>query len=574
MRIYTRSVSVWDEAQQRYVTDEAESEWFEYAGPVAECKKGGKKPKTPDPVAVSQAQTQSNQDTAAYNAALNRTNTYTPAGSSEFTVTGTDPSGAPIYRQDVKLAPQAQALYDQQLGQNIKLGNIADSMMNGMADFYGRPMDTSGVPALRGSYQVNPYQTSIDTSGLPALQGGIDMSGAPALRGSAGQATQIGGAATANGVSSAGLPKLWGAEDLQGERQQVQDALYNRAAAYLDPQWNQRDTAFRTRMANQGVVEGSEAWRNALDDESRARTFEYGDARDRAIIGGMNEMQGLSGIARGNRSDLFGERATSAGIQNQAAGINNAFSLGNANRLDSFNLANAGFQNDARSQALAEALASGSFANNARSQGFNERVAGADFANNAIGAGNRDAAAAAAFGNNARAQGMDELYAARAQPLNEFNAFRSASPVDMPQFAGASPVNMANTDVAGNYWNAFDANMAKYNAAQQQQNGMMSGLFGLGSSALTGAGAAGGFGALFSDERLKENIEPLGELPDGTPTYEYNYKGDDARHAGVMAQEAERAHPGAIKTHPSGFKMVDYARLLAEAMKGGRHAYA
>src|SRR5512137_1418964 len=106
---------------------------------------------------------------------------------------------------------------------------------------------------------------------------------------------------------------------------------------------------------------------------------------------------------------------------------------------------------------------------------------------------------------------MTEAYAARAQPLNEFNAFRSASPVDLPQFAGASPVNMANTDVASNYWNKFNADMAKYNAAQAQQNGITSGLFGLGGSLLTGAGAAGGFGALFSDERLKEDIEPLGE---------------------------------------------------------------
>ena len=87
MKIYTRVVI--DMATSAVL----EADWYEYDGPVAECKgKGGKAPKAPDPNVVSAAQTRSNQDTASYNAALNRTNTYTPAGSSEFTVTGTDPA--------------------------------------------------------------------------------------------------------------------------------------------------------------------------------------------------------------------------------------------------------------------------------------------------------------------------------------------------------------------------------------------------------------------------------------------------------------------------------------------------
>lgn len=49
MRIYTRAESVWDASQQRYVLDEAHSEWYEYDGPVAECKKGGGDAPSPDP---------------------------------------------------------------------------------------------------------------------------------------------------------------------------------------------------------------------------------------------------------------------------------------------------------------------------------------------------------------------------------------------------------------------------------------------------------------------------------------------------------------------------------------------
>ena len=124
MKIYTRVVL--DMATSEIL----EADFYEYAGPVAECKKGGKKPATPDPVAVTRAQTESNQDTAAYNAAINRTSTYTPQGSSVFTNTGTDPTtGAPIYRQDVTLSPDAQALYEQQTAQSRALCNLAHGLM-------------------------------------------------------------------------------------------------------------------------------------------------------------------------------------------------------------------------------------------------------------------------------------------------------------------------------------------------------------------------------------------------------------------------------------------------------------
>ena len=317
MKVYTRVVI--DMATSQVL----EADWFEYNGPVAECKKGGKAPKAPDPNVVSQAQTQSNQDTAAFNAALNRTNTYTPMGSSEFTVTGTDPSGAPIYRQDVKLAPDAQALYEQQMQQSRELGNVAQGMMSRVGENYAQPMDLSSAP------------------------------------------------------------KLYGADDLLAARQQAQDALYSRQAAYLDPQWQNREAALASQLANKGIVEGSEAWRNERDQFSRERSFDYDRAREAAIGGGAAETQMLA--------DISGRQ---------------------------------------------------------------------------------------------RGQTMQELYAQRALPLNEFNALRSSSQVDMPQFEGAAGVNMGQTDVSGNMWNAYQANLDRWNAQQAASNNIMSGLFGLGSAAL------------------------------------------------------------------------------------------
>jgi hypothetical protein len=80
---------------------------------------------------------------------------------------------------------------------------------------------------------------------------------------------------------------------------------------------------------------------------------------------------------------------------------------------------------------------------------------------------------------------------------------------------------------------------------------MMSGLFGLGSSAI----------GAFSDRRLKTDIEATGErLDSGLPIYRYRYVWDEpgVRRAGVMADEVKRVFPHAVHTDSSGFDKVDY----------------
>jgi len=74
---------------------------------------------------------------------------------------------------------------------------------------------------------------------------------------------------------------------------------------------------------------------------------------------------------------------------------------------------------------------------------------------------------------------------------------------------------------------------------------------------------------LFSDERLKEDIAPVGTLNDGQTIYSYRYKGDPTPHVGLLAQEVERVHPEAVHTDPAtGFKKVHYGLATAEARGG------
>ena len=80
-------------------------------------------------------------------------------------------------------------------------------------------------------------------------------------------------------------------------------------------------------------------------------------------------------------------------------------------------------------------------------------------------------------------------------------------------------------------------------------------------SVLGGLGTAASAAALFSDERLKENVSRVGETDGGLGVYTYTLKGDPTPRMGVMAQEVEQSQPEALGPEVSGFKTVNYAEV-------------
>lgn len=73
----------------------------------------------------------------------------------------------------------------------------------------------------------------------------------------------------------------------------VADSLYGR----LEPLMNRDRDRLETRLATQGITQGSEAYKNALDDEARART----DARlavENQALGQAGQLYGLERSAR------------------------------------------------------------------------------------------------------------------------------------------------------------------------------------------------------------------------------------------------------------------------------------
>lgn len=75
------------------------------------------------------------------------------------------------------------------------------------------------------------------------------------------------------------------------------------------------------------------------------------------------------------------------------------------------------------------------------------------------------------------------------------------------------------------------------------------------------ASTVGGIASIFSDRRLKRDIERVGEFPDGLGIYSYRYVMGAKRVLGVMADEITKLRPWALGPKIAGYSTVDYSRL-------------
>jgi hypothetical protein len=82
-----------------------------------------------------------------------------------------------------------------------------------------------------------------------------------------------------------------------------------------------------------------------------------------------------------------------------------------------------------------------------------------------------------------------------------------------------------------------------------------------------GSGGSGLLGllGLISDRRMKEDIEQVGALFDGTPVYRFRYIGHPVFHIGLMAQDIEDDRPEAV-IEIDGVKRVDYRAATERAV--------
>lgn len=434
---------------------------------------GGKAPREPDYVGAAKEQGRQNILAAQENARLNRVGTSSPFGSTSWS--GDDKKG---WTQNTTLNPGQQSLYDSSTA-NAQAGNqLAGQALTKYGQTAGQGVDRGGYNARTTSVPTSNFQKNATSPGVSQMS--LDRSN---------------------------LAALPGANDYSADRQRVEDAYYGMSTKTLDPQWQKQEDAMRTRLLNSGVREGSEAWGQSWDEFQRGRTAAYGDARDRAIIGGGGE---------------------------QSRMLN-----------DSLNI---------RGQQFGEEQASGQFANNASDQQLQAELAKLGFFNDASAGEFDQSFTNASMGNEQRNAQFGEDSAARSMQLQELMALMGGTQgPQMPGTANASGSSQGiePVDYMGAIQNQYGAQMGRYNnrvATANTTNGSMAAL-------------AAGLLA-FSDRRLKRDILRIGSLPNGLTVYSFKYLWDDTPRRGVMADEVRKVRSDAV--HRIGdFDAVDYAAIDA-----------
>jgi hypothetical protein len=217
---------------------------------------GGKPsaPSPPNPLQTAAAQTASDVNTAVANATLNNVNTYTPFGSTTFNKTGQReiievalPGGrtqhieVPRYESNQRLSPD-----------QMRLLNLQE-----------RAQQNVGELAVQQSARMQDY-----------LRGGVNERQLP---------DQVTNAAQAQQLQTATSP-----EDFVAEKHRTEEALMHR----LNPQFDRDQDSLLTRLANQGVTAGSEAYNREIDSFGRQKN----DARMQAILGAGQEQNRLYGL--------------------------------------------------------------------------------------------------------------------------------------------------------------------------------------------------------------------------------------------------------------------------------------
>ena len=179
---------------------------------------------------------------------------------------------------------------------------------------------------------------------------------------------------------------------------------------------------------------------------------------------------------------------------------------------------------------------------------------------------------------------MAQAQAAMAQQMYDQGASTSAATAGLG--AGAQSAGLQGSQAqmaAGQIQQQTDqaAKQAMYNQWYQTNYGLPQELLGTYASTIEGIGqnagsttstrAPGSMSTMLSDERLKENIHPIGKTNDGQTIYRYNFKGDHRTQIGLLAQEVEKHHPGAVGL-AGGWKTVDYDKATQGSARAHRYA--
>ena len=271
----------------------------------------------------------------------------------------------------------------------------------------------------------------------------------------------------------------------------------------LEPTLQRQSQSSDAQLANQGIVPGTRAYETA----KLLLAQQQNDARTSAIVGGMD-----TGL-RANQQ-AFGQDVSQIGL----------------------NLAG-------QEQSFTQPLRT-----NVQNMGANELAYNQQLQNQTLGM-------------NAQQQAFVQEMSKYLLPAQVAGMLKNLS---TPTYAPTNTI--PGTDFMGAMGLTNQSQQANANAENARNNAMIQGLFSIGGS-LAGAPKGSLDFMKFSDIRIKENIKPVGVLPNGLNVYEFDYKpqfkdiAGYGKHIGVMAQEVEKVMPYAVINANNGYKMVNYSML-------------
>lgn len=261
-------------------------------------------PPAPDYAAAAQAQGAANVDTARTQGRMNNPNIYTPYGSQ----TVTWGQGQPQFNQSA----YDQAMQQYQTASANPSGNIIGYEQGPDADsqrpIYGPSASLAMPTREQFTTTGSGDQPTVTQTLAPAQQQLLDAQNRISnnLAGVAESGLNRVGQGMAQPFDTSQLRPL---QADAAARQAAQDAAYRQATARLDPQWQTAGDMQETKLRNQGLAPGGEAYTNAMRDFNFGKNDAYSSAFNNSFNTGLAAQQADFGMQN---------QANQANLQQQA----------------------------------------------------------------------------------------------------------------------------------------------------------------------------------------------------------------------------------------------------------------
>lgn len=217
-------------------------------------KKSPSPPAAPDPKATAAAQGAANVDTAVAQALLNQYNQVSPFGNVTYQQTGSQTVGSgsdartvPTFTQTTELSPSQQRQLDLTNQLSEQALGVGNTAFGNVSGQLSSPFSPTGLPEINA--------------------------------------------------------------DAGAARERAVNDLYGLQTGRLDDRFGREQASLENRLANQGIQQGSDAYKNAMSDFNYGKNDAYNSAMATALAQGTSTAQAENAMNLANRQQGFQEQS-------------------------------------------------------------------------------------------------------------------------------------------------------------------------------------------------------------------------------------------------------------------------